>query len=182
MDNKLRRTVDRGLAWVLIVLMAANVLNVLWQIFTRFVLQNPSSFTEELARYLLIWLALFGAGYVTGQKLHLAIDVVVSRLAGRWRSAADLAAHACVFLFALLTMVVGGIRLVYVTLVLDQTSAALQIGLGYIYLAVPLSGLVILFYTALFLTEQVAVLAGRRPPMAEAIGGSGNSGAPGQAP
>jgi TRAP-type C4-dicarboxylate transport system permease small subunit len=55
--------------------MIMMVLNVAWQVLTRFVLQNPSSYTEELARYLLIWLGLLGAGYCVGQRSHLAIDI-----------------------------------------------------------------------------------------------------------
>ena len=53
-----KNKVDRALEWALILLMGANVLNVLWQVFTRFVLRHPSSFTEELARFLLIWVGL----------------------------------------------------------------------------------------------------------------------------
>ncbi len=154
-----RRRIDRALAFLLIVLMGANVLNVLWQVFTRFVLKNPSSYTEELARFLLIWVALLGASYAMGRKLHLAIDIVVERLKGKPRALAELASLFLIFLFACVVMVIGGARLVFVTLTLDQTSAALQIKLGYLYLVLPLSGLLIMFYTAAYFAET---LSGRR--------------------
>ncbi|MCK4758607.1 MAG: TRAP transporter small permease subunit, partial [Candidatus Aminicenantes bacterium] len=67
MLEKIKKRVDTILEGILITVMAANVLNVLWQVFTRFVLRDPSSFTEELARYLLIWVGLLGASYAAGQ-------------------------------------------------------------------------------------------------------------------
>ncbi|HRS91659.1 MAG TPA: TRAP transporter small permease subunit, partial [Candidatus Marinimicrobia bacterium] len=72
---KIRKILDNILKWVVVVLMAISVFNVLWQVFTRFILHHPSSYTEELARYLLIWVGLLGAAYAAGNKMHLAIDL-----------------------------------------------------------------------------------------------------------
>ena len=77
MLDRAKKMIDKRLELALIILMGVNVLNVLWQVFTRFVLRDPSSFTEELARYLLIWVGLLGASYAAGKKMHLAIDVVL---------------------------------------------------------------------------------------------------------
>ena len=149
--QSIKTSVDKVLEWTLIVLMAVNVLNVLWQVFTRFVLKNPSSFTEELARYLLIWIGLLGASYVAGRKMHLAIDIVVIRLSGRARRLSGYLIEVSIFVFALLVMVFGGVRLVIITLTLNQISAVLRIKLGYVYLVLPLSGLLIMFYSFLFI-------------------------------
>lgn len=152
--RKLRRTIDKALAWFLIGLMGIAVLNVLWQVFTRWVLQDPSSYTEELARYLLIWIGLLGAAYAAGQKLHLAIDIVPTRLTGRARDRLEIAIEACVFLFALGVMVVGGMRLVLLTLRFDQVSAALGVPLGFVYLVIPLSGVLIMVYAVIEIFER----------------------------
>jgi len=151
--RNIKTSVDKVLEWTLIVLMAANVLNVLWQVFTRFVLKNPSSFTEELARYLLIWVGLLGASYVAGQKMHLAIDVLINRLKGRARRLDEYLIEVSIFVFALFVMVFGGLRLVIITLTLNQISAVLRIKLGYVYLVLPLSGLLLMFYSLLFIAE-----------------------------
>jgi TRAP-type C4-dicarboxylate transport system permease small subunit len=151
----LKQKVDKALEWALILLMGANVLNVLWQVFTRFVLRHPSSFTEELARFLLIWVGLLGASYASGKKMHLAIEVVVDRLKGKSRIWMEVFIQSFVFLFALLVMVIGGIRLVTIMLLLGQISAALGLKLGYVYLVIPLSGLLILFYSLLFLISAL---------------------------
>ena len=139
--RKLKPHVDRTLERALAVLMAAMVLAVLWQVATRYLLRDPSSVTEELARFGLMWLGLLGASYGFGQRAHLAIDFIPRN------RILELIVAACVAAFAILVLVIGGLRLVNTTLALGQTSAALQIERGYVYLALPLSGALVLFYT-----------------------------------
>jgi TRAP-type C4-dicarboxylate transport system permease small subunit len=157
-----KKNIDRMLEWALIVLMASNVINVLWQVFTRFILHHPSSFTEELARYLLIWVGLLGAAYAAGKKMHLAIDVVLQGLKKKARIGVEIFIQVLIFSFALLVMVVGGLRLVTITLTLNQISAALGIKLGYIYLVLPLSGLLIMFYAAIFFIQRIRGFSGKK--------------------
>lgn len=149
--QKIKTHVDNVVKWVLVVIMGAMVINVLWQVFTRFIMQDPSSYTEELARYMLIWIGILGASYVAGQKMHLAIDLLSTKLSGRAKIYLDIFIESCVFIFALVVMVIGGFRLVIITLSLNQISAALQIPLGYIYSVLPISGLLILFYSSNFI-------------------------------
>lgn len=158
---RVKAAVDTALGWALAAIMGAAVLNVLWQVFTRFVLANPSSFTDELARYLLVWVGLLGAAYAGGKRLHLAIDLLPTKLAGKAKHALGVFIEMCVFVFALFVMVIGGIRLVSLTLLLGQTSAALQIPLGYVYLVLPLSGILLMFYAVLYTTEHVRLFRGR---------------------
>ncbi len=158
----IKRNIDRVLEWALIVLMASNVINVLWQVFTRFILHHPSSFTEELARYLLIWVGLLGAAYAAGKKMHLAIDVVLQGLKKKARIGTEIFIQVFIFSFALFVMVAGGLRLVTITLTLKQVSAALGIKLGYIYLVLPLSGLLIMFYSAIFFIQRMKDLSGKK--------------------
>src|SRR5690554_6222742 len=99
--KRFRDAVDKILAWFLIALMGIAVLNVLWQVFTRWALQDPSSYTEELARYLLIWIGLLGSAYAVGKKLHLAIDLVPMKLEGRARRWLEIAIQLLIFAFAL---------------------------------------------------------------------------------
>ncbi len=153
MKNRFRHRVDKTLEFFLVFIMAANVLNVLWQVFTRFVLKDPSSFTEELARFLLIWVGLLGASYASGKKMHLAIGVVLESLQGKLRWVIEMIIQACIFVFALLVMTAGGLRLVSITLTLNQVSAALRIPLGYVYLVIPLSGLLIMYYSLVSAAE-----------------------------
>lgn len=142
----MRKRIDNILGGVLAVLMGAMTLDVLWQVISRYLLQSPSSFTDELARFLLIWIGVLGAAYVAGQDKHLAIDLLPSRLKGAQKRKLMIGIAALIAIFGLAVMVVGGSRLVYVTLYLGQKSSALQIPLGYIYLVVPLSGVLVVYY------------------------------------
>ena len=150
--------VDQGLRWVLVLLMGVAVLNVLWQVFTRFVVAAPSGFTEELARYLLIWIGILGSGYAAGSRSHLALELLPERLEGNAQHRLRIVIEACVLTFALVVMVGGGARLVYIMLLSGQTSSALNILIGYVYAAVPLSGLVIVFYNVVHIVEATRML------------------------
>ena len=154
MIEKIKKRVDRLIEYLLVILMAVMVLNVLWQVFSRFILNSPSSFTEELARYLLIWVGLIAAGYVAGRKMHLAIDYLVNKFSEGVKRKIGLFSNLVIILFALFVMVIGGFNLVSLTVYLEQISSALQIQLGYVYLAVPISGLLIIFYSAINIFEM----------------------------
>jgi TRAP-type C4-dicarboxylate transport system permease small subunit len=168
--------VDYYLAWALVVLMGLSVVNVLWQVATRFILGDPSGFTDELARYLLIWVGLLGGAYASGKQLHLAIDLLPMKLAGRPAgSGLSIFIKSVVFLFAFLVLVVGGGRLVYIVLVLGQTSAALQVPLGFVYMILPLSGLLIMYFTATFIYEHIRLLRGKPMELPEAARSSADA-------
>jgi len=155
MLKRIREFVDRWLSRVLIVLMAVSVFNVLWQVFTRFILKHPSSYTEELARFLLIWVGMLGAGWASGQKMHLAIDYFTMKFKPNIQRYVGLFIQTVVFLFACFVMVIGGLRLVTITLALNQTSAALQIKLGYVYMVLPISGIIIMFYAMVLFIDYL---------------------------
>jgi TRAP-type C4-dicarboxylate transport system permease small subunit len=146
---------DRLLAITIAALMATMVLNVLWQVFTRFVIGRPSSYTEEAARYMMIWVGLLGAAYAAGQKSHLALDLITARLTGARKRVSELFIHSAVLLFSLAVLVGGGGRLVWIQLSLGQRSAALQLKTGYVYLAVPLAGVFIALYSIMALVETL---------------------------
>jgi TRAP-type C4-dicarboxylate transport system permease small subunit len=147
--RKVQKRLNRVLEAVLVVLMSVLVLDVLWQVISRYLLSSPSSFTDELAGFLLIWVGVLGAAYVAGRKEHLAIDILVQKSPpGRQRILLYLI-HALIFLFALSVMVTGGVILMYTRFVLEVKSAALQLPLGYVYIVLPISGLIIMFYEVL---------------------------------
>ncbi|TVR73052.1 MAG: TRAP transporter small permease [Marinilabiliales bacterium] len=143
----IRKHLDRALATFVTILMGVLVLNVLWQVASRYLVGHPSAFTDELAGFLLIWVGLLGATYITGKKEHLAIDLLHHRLSPEKKAKVNISINLLIALFALAVLVVGGTNLVYITLRLSQVSSALQIPVGYVYLVLPLSGLFIIYYS-----------------------------------
>ena len=130
-------------------LMALMLISVVWQVFTRYVLGEASDFTDELARYLLIWIGTLGAAYISGKKMHLAIDLLPEKLSGKANYRLNVVISLFVMVFALFVMIIGGLRLVYITFTLEQTSATLQIPLAYVYAILPISGMLIIYYKIL---------------------------------
>ncbi len=145
----LRRRIDRAVELFVAAVMALLVVNVLWQVATRFLLNRPSAFTEGIARYGLVWLGVWGAALAFSRGLHPSLMEAVVSLTGGQRVRRILTRVAPGFsaLFALLVLLYGGVRLVLLTHELGQKSAALGIPLAWVYAAVPLSGVLILFYS-----------------------------------
>ncbi len=143
---KFRLFVDKVIAYFIVTVMGVLVLNVLWQVTSRYVFNNPSSFTDELAGFLLIWVSLFGAAYATGQKAHLAIELLPQKLSPAKKKKLDIFINMIIAVFAFFVFVVGGIRLVFITLSLNQISSALKLPVGYVYIVLPISGVIIMYY------------------------------------
>ncbi len=76
---KFQHKLNRVLEIFLVFLVSILVIDVLWQVFSRYLLSSPSSFTDELAGFLLIWVGVLGAAYVAGRQEHLAIDILIQK-------------------------------------------------------------------------------------------------------
>lgn len=145
--EKTYRFLNTAIEWLLVTIFSLLVLDVVWQVISRYVVGKSSSFTEEFARFALIWLTVLGAAYINGQKEgHLSMDFLLSKLPESKRHGRQKVIQVVMALFALIIMVIGGGNLVYTTLSLGQISSALNVPLGYVYAIVPLSGFIIIFF------------------------------------
>ena len=142
----IKNKLNRVLEFILIIVLGVMVLNVSWQVFSRYVLANPSSFTDELARYLMIWLGVMGTAYVSGKRLHVSIDFFPSQLNLSLQKTIEKIIISIIILATFLIFIFGGSRLVFLTYILGQKSAALQLPRYIVYLCIPLSGACIIFY------------------------------------
>lgn len=129
-----------GLEVFVVGIFTVLTLDVLWGVFSRHVMGHQSGFTEELAIYSLVWLSLLGAALTYAERGHLGVDYFVSKLDPEAQRISQVIVELLVMAFALVALVWGGALLVYETLQADQLSPALGIRVGYVYLAVPLSG------------------------------------------
>ena len=131
----------------LVIIFALLVIDVLWQVFSRYVLNTSFSFTEEFARFALIWLSILGAAYLNAKREHLSMDFLYQKFSLKNQKKVSILIELLIFLFALIVMVIGGLNLVYTTLHLEQLSGTLRIPLGYIYAILPFSGLLIMYFS-----------------------------------
>lgn len=150
--TQVRNLLARFLDATVIALMAALVLDVLWQVASRYIARQPSAWTDELATLLVIWLALLGASAAFGRNAHLGMDFLTQNLTPQQRRITETLAHLMVALFAALILILGGIHLVQLTWLTNQVSPALGVKMGHVYLALPISGTFIL----LFALENIA--------------------------
>lgn len=142
----MRKKIDKGLEVILCVILSLMVIDVVWQVASRYLFLSPSSFTDELAAFLLIWIGILGGAYVYGKAEHLAIDILVEKSSASSKRKLKIVVESIVLLFSLSVMIVGGIWLVYTRFLLGVKSAALEINWGYVYLVVPISGVLIAYY------------------------------------
>ena len=124
---RVRVFINTVLEWTLIFLMSFLVLDVLWQVISRYVMNSPSSYTDELAGYLLIWVGLLGAAYVAGKREHLAIDLLLQKSSEERKFKLEMIIGVFIILFSITVMVIGGLWLVFTRFFLSVKSAALNI-------------------------------------------------------
>ena len=154
----MRQRIDKVLEYFLVAVFSVMLLSVIWQVFSRFILGSPSTITDEVSSFGLIWVGLLGAAYATGKNLHLAIDLLPNRLVEKNKTVLDGFVLTAITLFSLCVLVIGGGRLCWITFELGQRSAALELPLGIIYLVLPISGLLIVYYC----TDQFRTMVNKK--------------------
>ena len=142
----MKKTIDKFLGYLLVILMMLMTLDVLWGVLTRYAVGSQADWSEELARFLLIWIGTLGAAYAAGQRMHLSIDLLMPKLTPNGQRRLFVTINVLIILFATTVMVIGGFRLLYVTNVLGQLSAALRIPMYLVYAIIPISGMLVVYY------------------------------------
>lgn len=147
----LKSIFDRALAVLLSAALLSMVAVALLGIFTRLVLKNQASFTTEYLRYALLWTSLLAGAYCFGEKGHIAITFVKDKFKGNVYTALNAATEIIIISFAATILVYGGIK--GVRLGMNEISPTLFIRIGYIYAALPISGVFVIFYSIVNLLD-----------------------------
>ncbi len=155
MYKKVKKVLDAFLEFITALSMGILVLDVLWQVATRFIIKAPSSWTEELATFLLIWVGLLGSAVALNRGAHLGIDYFVGKLTQIQKACSEAVVFLLVSAFSATVLLLGGYQLVSETFELGQTAPAIGVKLGYVYLVVPIAGFFILIYSFEFLLESL---------------------------
>jgi TRAP-type C4-dicarboxylate transport system permease small subunit len=112
-----------------------------WQIFTRWVLKNPSTFTDEFLRYLLIWASFIGSAYCFYKDQHLALDLVTKKAKGVWKMVLDIFIETAIIFFVCYVFVMGGAKLQGNA---TNYSSVMHIPFKVLYAVLPVSGVFII--------------------------------------
>ena len=143
--HTLKKVVDKILEIFCMSLMAFMTVLVTWQVFTRYILNNPSATSEVLAKYLFVWMVLYGTAYVFGLREHMSITFIKESFPLKIQYILELITEGVLIAFAVMVMLQGG--LVSTVKQMVQLDSALQIPIGVLYSAIPISGLLIIFYS-----------------------------------
>lgn len=128
--------------------MGVMVISTLLQVIARVIDLNVP-FTEELTIYSMMWVSLLGSAYTFGLKKQIAIDALKDSLSPSNQLKLELLIEMLVLVFAVVIFLVGGTKFVFLTFSLGQVSSVMQIAKGWIYIVLPISGILIIFYNLL---------------------------------
>lgn len=149
-----RTWLSRVLHTICVVLFATLVVLVVWQVFTRLVLNNPSPWTSIAAQYTFVWVSLIGIAIATGEKADVVMDFLVEKLPRPLQRVADILAYLCTLAFVLSVMVFGGLK--QASLAWAQQNPVLPFTQGELYLALPVSGCVLSLYLVLHIANALS--------------------------
>ena len=149
----LRKGLDKVLEFTCCLLLALMTIFATWQVASRYILNNPSTVTEELVLISFVWMGLLGAAYVFGKQEHMAMTFLFDKFSQKSQDKIKLFYEIVIMIFALLVLVFGGWNMSQLSM--EQLSSSLQIPMGYIYLALPLSGIITVIYNILNICEIV---------------------------
>ena len=124
-----------------------------YQIVTRYVFIRPSTVSEELLTYSFTWMALLISAYVFGKRDHMRMEFFAQRFTGKAKLMLEITTEALVLAFAAIVMVYGGVEITRLTM--TQVTASLQIPMGYVYFVLPLSGLMIVFFSFINILDLI---------------------------
>lgn len=142
--ESIRKVLDKVLSFVCIVLLAAMTVIVTYQVIVRYFIQKPSPVTEAMSKYMFIWMVLYASAYVFGLRGHMNIGFIINKMKPKNKIKVEMLSEFIIAIFALFVMLYGGF--LQTSDQMGQLDAALQIPIGIIYSAVPISALFILFY------------------------------------
>ncbi len=143
--NTFYKYLDKVLEYILAILTVVMVVVCFWQIFTRFILNDPSDWTEEFLRYSLIWLTMLGVPYAYGKEQHISIGFLTNSFGKKASLRDKIFVEIVVIILSVFVMIVGGIM---VTMnAAGQISAALKIPVPFYYMGVPVCGVLMLVYS-----------------------------------
>ncbi|HJG28444.1 MAG: TRAP transporter small permease [Gemmiger sp.] len=149
--KSLRNALTRALNVLAGVSFIAMVVLTCWQVFTRYVLKNPSPWSEELVSYLFAWASLLGASLVTGERGHMNIPIVLEKFSPAVQKLLNIFGELVAFAFSAIILVYGGVTITQ--LAMGQMTSSLGVQVGVFYVVMPLCGILNMIYTVLNIAD-----------------------------
>lgn len=149
---KTKSVINKVLAALCTILLVFMTFLVIWQVFTRYVLNDPASFTEELVRYSLIWTGFIGAAYAFSTREHMALTFLRDKLEPNKKRFVTIGVDVLILLFAFAILFIGGTKLAFAASM--EYSALLGVPRSLVYAMAPVSGLFIVIIQIINIYED----------------------------
>jgi len=150
-SEKLSLLSEKAVYYTLVVMMIVMTLAVIVQVFLRYVFSFSLSWSEEVARYLMIWVAFLGGSLALQKGLHIGVELLLVRISPEWRKWISIFSKMLILTF-LIFLTIGGIKITWA--VRDQSSPALLFSMAYAYLSAPVGGFFMALQTIHSLIED----------------------------
>lgn len=142
---KAKKILDKISEIISIIILAVMAVLVVWQVAARYIFQSPIPWSEQLAKYLFIWLVLINGAYIFGKKEHMNIGYFKSKMPQSVQNILDYVIEIITLGFAAFILIWGGWMALKTGI--PQKDAALSISMGYVYAVLPLSGILTMLYS-----------------------------------
>lgn len=153
MLNQIKTLLLKILGVLIVFLFAFMTIIGTYQITTRYFFNKPSTVSEELLTYSFTWMSLLASAFVFGKRDHMRMGFLADKISGEKKKWLEAAIDLLSFAFAAVVMVYGGISITRLTMI--QTTASLQVPMGLIYIIVPVSGILIMFFSLVNALEMI---------------------------
>ncbi len=146
--------------YLVMILLTIMSFLVIWQVIARFILKAPLSWTEESARYLMVWLTFLGASIGVKQGAHIGVTAFLQILPQKVRKVGLLFGNLVALVFVVVICIYG-FKVVSIQRMMGQLSPALQIPMWWSYLGIPVGGIFIFIRLAQnawsnFITDEIS--------------------------
>lgn len=143
----IRKSLDKLILGICVILFMLMTIVGTYQILVRYVFKSPSTISEELISYSFAWMSMFAASYIFGKRDHMRMVFFIEKFSKNAQKTVGIITEIVILLFALGVLVGGGS---YITsLSMTQMTPALKISMGYIYLVIPVCGVMTAIYSVL---------------------------------
>lgn len=147
----IRKGLDKLILFICVVLFMLMTVVGTYQILVRYVFKSPSTISEELISYSFAWMSMFAASYIFGKRDHMRMVFFIEKFTKNAQKTVAIIIEIVILLFALGVLVGGGS---YITsLSMTQMTPALKISMGYIYLVIPVCGIMTSIYSVLNIVD-----------------------------
>lgn len=141
--DKLDRLMFKVLFYACAILMFSMAAVVSAQVLSRYIIGRPFTWSEELARYIFVWMSFLGMAIGIKQGSHVALDILQKKLTGVSKKILILLNNFLVFFFGV-SLSISGFKLF--ELGMRQNSPTLQLPMQYVYIVIPISGIIVVYF------------------------------------